>query len=136
MKTKTASVIGIDGKIVASYLLLLFFHAAHVFEEVWGHFWIVDRIGVGWYLLVNWVLFGIPLVFFYLILAGRRSGYILGILYAAFMVLNGLGHNAAVIITGSYFGGFAGSLSGIGLIIAGVPAAFYLRRELPPPTAG
>ncbi len=136
MKEKTASIIQIDGKIIAFYLLLLFFHVAHVFEEVWGHFWIMDRIGVGWYLLVNWALFGIPLVFFYLILAGRRSGYILGIIYAAFMVLNGLGHNAAVIVTGSYYGGFAGSLSGIGLIIVGVPAAFYLRRGLPARAAG
>jgi hypothetical protein len=122
-----------EKKIVASYLLLLFFHVAHVFEEVWGHFWIMDRMGSeGWYLIINWLLFGLPLIFFYLILNGRRIGYILGILYAIFMVLNGLGHNAAVIVTGSYFGGFAGSISGIGLVLVGIPAALFLRRGLPP----
>jgi hypothetical protein len=118
-------------RIAASYLLLLFFHVAHVFEETWGHFWIMDRMGEGRYLVINLVLFSIPLVFFYLILAKKRIGYILGIIYAVFMVLNGLGHNAAVIATGAYFGGFAGSFSGIGLILVGIPAALYLRRGLP-----
>jgi hypothetical protein len=126
----------IDRKIVAFYLLLLFFHVAHVFEEVWGHFWILDRIGLGWGLFVNWLLFLVPLVIFYFVLAGKRTGYILGIIYAVFMVLNGLGHNIAVIVTGSYYGGFAGSISGIGLIIVGVPAAMYLRKGLPARTDG
>ncbi len=125
-----------DRKIIASYLVLLFFHVAHVFEETWGHFWILDRMGEGLYLIGNLILFSIPLVLFYFILTGRRSGYILGIVYAVFMVLNGLGHNAAVIVTGSYFGGFAGSLSGIGLIIAGVQTALYLRKGLPARSAG
>ncbi len=121
----------IDRRIIASYLGLLFFHIAHVFEEVWGHFWILDRMGEGLYLIINLILFSIPLLFFYFILTGKRFGYILGIIYAAFMVLNGLGHIVAVIVTGSYFGGFAGSLSGIGLIIVGIPAAFYLKKGLP-----
>jgi len=123
-----------DRRIIASYLALLSFHVAHVFEEVWGHFWMLDRMNEGLYFLINWVLFCLPLFFLYFILTGKRAGYILGIIYAAVMVLNGLGHNVAVIITGSYFGGFAGSLSGIGLILAGIPAALYLRRGLPPPT--
>ncbi|MBN2224220.1 MAG: hypothetical protein JW765_06055 [Deltaproteobacteria bacterium] len=93
----------------------------------------LDRMDEGLYLLTNLILFSIPLVVFSVILAGRRFGYILGIIYAAFMVLNGLGQNAAVIVTGSYFGGFSGSLSGIGLIIVGVPAAFYLKKRLPAP---
>jgi hypothetical protein len=99
-----------DKRIMASYLGLLFFHVAHVFEETWGHFWIQDRIGLGWFLAINWALFLIPLVIFLLILDGRRVGHILGIVYAVFMVLNGLGHNIAVIVTGSHFGGFAGSI--------------------------
>jgi hypothetical protein len=121
----------IDRKTIACYLGLLFFHVAHVFEETWGHFWIVDRMDLGWFLAINWLLFLFPLIIFYFILDGRRAGYILGIVYAVFMVLNGLGHNIAVIVTGSYFGGFAGSVSGIGLIIAGVPAALNLRKGLP-----
>lgn len=120
-----------DKRIIVSYLGLLFFHVAHVFEETWGHFWILDRIGEGRFLLTNLMLFSIPLVFFYFILTEKRFGYLLGTVYAAFMVLNGLAHNAAVIVTGAYFGGFAGSLSGIGLIIAGIPTAFLLRKSLP-----
>jgi hypothetical protein len=122
----------VDKRIAASYLSLLFFHVAHVFEETWGRFWIMDRMGEGWYLAVNLVLFAIPLVLFYLILTVRRIGYVLGIIYAAFMALNGIAHNAALIATSTYFGGSAGSFSGIGLVLAGIPAALYLRKGLPP----
>jgi hypothetical protein len=120
-----------DKKIIAFYLALLFFHVAHVFEEVWGHFWMLARMDEGLYFLINLLLFAIPLAVFYFILTEKRFGYVLGIIYGVFMVLNGLGHNAAVIMTGSYFGGFAGSLSGIGLIIVGIPAVLYMRKGLP-----
>jgi hypothetical protein len=120
-----------DKKIIISYLGLLFFHVAHVFEELWGHFWMLDMMDEGLYLLINLLLFAAPLAVLYLILTGKRFGYVLGIIYGVFMVLNGLGHNVAVIVTDRYYGGFAGSLSGIGLIIVGIPAVLYLRKGLP-----
>jgi hypothetical protein len=119
-------------KIIIFYLLLLLFHVAHVFEEEWGHFWIMDSIfGPGWFLILNWLLLCIPFAIFFFVLKEYRWAYILGIIYAGIMILNGLGHNIATLITGRYFGGFAGGFTGIGLIIIGSVLFYYLKSNLP-----
>jgi hypothetical protein len=118
-------------KIIILYLLLLLFHVGHVFEEVWGRFWIMDSIfGTGWFLVLNWLLLCIPFVIFYYVLNEKRWAYKLSIVYAGIMILNGLGHNIATIVTGRYFGGFAGGFTGIGLIIIGTILIYYLAKGL------
>jgi hypothetical protein len=113
------------------YLLMLAAHVAHVFEEVWGRFWIMDAVfGPGWFLVVNWLLFCIPVAFFYFALRERRWAYRMSVLYAGFMVLNGIVHNAALMLTGRYFGGFAGAYTGIAFILIGPPLIYYLRKGL------
>jgi len=119
-------------KIIIFYLLLLLFHVAHVFEEAWGHFWIMDSIfGPGRFLALNWLLLCIPFVLFYFTLNEKRWAYILSIVYAGIMILNGIGHNIATLVTGRYFGGFAGGFTGIGLIIIGTILFYYLKSSLP-----
>ncbi len=120
----------VDKRILISYLALLAFHVAHVFEEVWGGFRVMQTIGAGWFLIVNWVLFLIPLVFLYLILTGKRAGYYLSMAYGALMVLNGIGHNIGTIIIGHYPNEFAGAYSGVGLIIFGAAVVYYLRQMI------
>jgi len=44
------------------------------------------------------------------------------------MVLQGIGHNVATIITGRYTDGFAGGYTGIGLIIIGSAMIYYLLQ--------
>jgi hypothetical protein len=46
------------------------------------------------------------------------------------MILNGIGHNMATLITGKYFGGFAGGFTGIGLVIIGSALLYYLVKEI------
>jgi hypothetical protein len=71
----------IEAKAIPFYLLLLVGHMAHVFEEIWGRFWLIDAVyGLGWFLVVNWILFLIPVAIFYDVLRGRRWAYSLGIL--------------------------------------------------------
>lgn len=48
-------------------------------------------------------------------------------LYANVMILNGVGHGLATLITGRYFDGFAGGITGIGLAVFGVLYLFSLR---------
>ena len=114
---------------VIAYLSLLAFHVAHVLEEIYGGFIVLDMLGLGRFLAVNWVLFCLPLGFFYFWLIGRRWAHRMSILYAGFMVLNGLGHNAMTLAKGRYFNGFAGGFSGIGLIISGLFLIFVLCRK-------
>lgn len=113
------------------YLLMLLAHVAHVFEEIWGRFWILPRIGLAGFLAVNWVLFLVPVAFLFFILNRKRWAYGLGLLYAGFMGLQGLGHNIATIVTGRYFDGFAGGFSGIALFVLAWPLILSLRKEMP-----
>lgn len=113
------------------YLLMLLAHIAHVFEEVWARFWILQRIGLAGFLAVNWVLFSIPVALLYFILHRKRWAFQLGILYAGFMGVQGLGHNIATIVTGRYFDGYAGGFSGIAMILISWPLARHLTKEMP-----
>jgi hypothetical protein len=85
---------------------------------------------MGWFLAGNWVLFCIPVVLFYFVLHEKRWAYQLSIIYAGIMILNGIGHNLATVLTGRYFGGFAGGFTGIGLIIIGSALIYYLLKEI------
>jgi hypothetical protein len=114
------------------FLLLLLMHIAHVFEEVWGQFRAIDILGgPGRFLIANWFLLSVVVLILYFIIHGSRTAYNLGIIYAAVMILNGLGHNIATLVTGEYFGAFAGGFTGIALILVGLPLIYYLRKEKP-----
>ena len=107
-------------KIIILYLLLLMIHVAHILEEIWGRLWLIDSVfGSGWFLLGNWLLFCIPAALFYFIINDKKWAFRLGMIYGGIMVVNGIGHNVATLLTGRYFGGFAGGYTGIGLIILG-----------------
>ena len=118
-------------KVIILYLLMLVNHVAHVFEEAWGRFWLIDAFfGLGWFLVGNLLLFCILVVLFYFVLQEKRWALQLSIVYAGIMIINGIGHNVATLITGKYFGGFAGGFTGIGLVIIGSAMIYYLLKEI------
>ncbi len=117
-------------KIIIFYLLLLLFHVAHILEELWGRFRAIEVFGYGGFMLANWLLLCIPFVFFYFLLNEKRWAYIMSIIYAVIMFFNGLGHNVATLITGKYFGGYAGGFSGIGLIIISPVLIYFLSKDI------
>ena len=113
------------------FLLMLLGHVAHVFEEVWARFQPMEKVfGLGWFLAVNWLGVCFPVAVFYFFLRRKRRACYWGIAYAAVMILNGAVHNVATLVTGRYFGGYAGGFSGIGLILAGLPLIHHLRRAI------
>ena len=112
------------------FLAMIAVHVGHVFEEVWGGFRVMELfLGLGWFLIVNWLLLLIPLTLFYFLLARKPVAYLLGAFYAGFMAVNGAGHNIALVITGRYFHGFAGSFTGIPMIVIGPLLARALFAE-------
>ena len=117
-------------KIIIYYLLMIINHVAHVFEEVWGRFWILNIVGLGIYLAINLILFCIPVLLFYFVLNDKRWAYKVSIAYAGFMMLQGIGHNVATILTGRYINGYAGGFTGIGLIIIGFAMIIYLLKGI------
>jgi hypothetical protein len=120
-----------QSKVIPFYLLMLLGYIAHVFEEIWGRFWLLNKMGLGWYLTGNGLLFCVPVVLFYFILNRRRWAYLFSLVYAGFMGLQGLGHAAATLMTGKYFDGFAGGYSGIGLLVISLPMILFLWKEMP-----
>ena len=121
-----------NSKVALFYFLMLVGHVAHFLEEIWGRFWLIDALyGLGWFLVANWVLFCVPVVFFYFVLHEKRWAFYLSMVYAGIMILNGVRHNIATVVTGSYFGGFAGGYTGIGLLLIGPPMIHYLLKEIP-----
>jgi len=117
-------------KVVICFLLMLIMHVAHLSEEIWGRFWILNKVGLGFYLIINCALFCIPVTLFYFVLNKYRWAYKLSVVYAAFMVLQGIGHNVGTIITRRYFDGFAGGYSGIGLAVIGSALIYYLLKRI------
>jgi hypothetical protein len=114
--------------LIRVYLLMLVIHVGHVFENVWGRFWIMSAVlGIGWFLVVNWILFCIPVALFYGVLRNKRWAYTLSMVYAAIMILNGVGHNVATLVTRRYWDGFAGGVTGIGLVLIGLSMIYQLR---------
>jgi hypothetical protein len=80
-------------------------------------------------LIINWILFCIPVAALYFVLQGWRWANYFAIVYAGFMIFNGVGHNVATIMTGRYFDGFAGGYTGIALVLVGTPMIYFLRKE-------
>lgn len=121
----------ISNRLIILYLMMLTFHVAHVFEEIWGRFWIMNAIyGMGWFMVINWLLFCLPVIFFFYILKTKRWAFYMGLIYSIVMILNGLVHNIATIVTGKYYDGFAGGFTGIVLIIIGIPLSITLIHEM------
>nr|MBN2278742.1 hypothetical protein [candidate division Zixibacteria bacterium] len=113
------------------YLILLLLHLAHIIEEVCGRFRAIDILGsMAIFVAVNVVLFIVPIVVFIFIWRGYRRALYAGLVYAILMTLNGLGHITGYLVTGRYFGGFAGAISGIGFILVAPLLVASLRREL------
>ncbi len=118
-----------QSRVTILYLLLLVVHVAHVFEEVWGRFRVLNLLGVRRFLIINWLLFCIPVGLFYFVLRAKRWAYRLSQVYAGLMIVNGLGHNLGAMVTKKYFDGFAGGFTGIWLAFVGVPLFHYLKQE-------
>ncbi len=113
------------------YILMLIAHIGHVTEEILGHFFLIEKLGgLPPFIAINILLFSIPLFLFISLLRGKRWAYKLSVIYAALMVINGLGHNFMTFITGGYYGGYAGGFSGIALILFGIPLIYFIRRKL------
>jgi hypothetical protein len=117
--------------LVILYLVFLTVHVAHVFEEIWGRFWLMNKVfGLGGYLIGNWILFCIPVSLLIFSIQGNIWALYLNAIYIGFMILQGIGHNIATLITKRYFDGFAGGYTGIGLVIIGTPLLYLLIKSI------
>ena len=114
------------------YLLLLIGYQAHLFEEITGGFFVIEKSGgLGNFLIINWLTFSFFIFVFYFILKRKRWAYIVGLILAVGMTVNGLVHNIAAVVNFSFLGEVAGEYSGIALLIIGPVSAYYLLKGMP-----
>jgi hypothetical protein len=120
-----------EKNIMIFFVLMLIAHIGHVTEEILGQFFLIEKLGgLPQFVAVNIILFGIALFLFISTILGKRWAYKLSIIYAAIMIINGLGHNVLTMTTGEYYGGFAGGLSGIALILIGIPLIYFIQSRV------
>jgi hypothetical protein len=113
------------------FLTMLLLHMGHVFEEIWGRFWIINAFyGLGGFLVANWVLLCISVVIFYYYLQRQHWAVIMSLVCAAVMIINGFGHNLATLVTGKYFEGYAGGYTGVGLMLVGLFLIYNIFKEI------
>ena len=118
-------------KIIIVYILMLIAHVGHVTEEILGRFFLIEKFGgLPQFLAINIFLFIVVLLLFVWVVKEKRRAYKLSIVYAAIMIINGLGHNVATIVSGKYYDGFAGGYSGIALMFFGALLIYFLRKEM------
>jgi hypothetical protein len=129
-KPEPLSPLTLKRRIIGLFLGLYFFHILHVLEEIWGEFRAMRILGHNVFIAGNAFLLAIPLVVFFYVLDDRRWALRLGQIYCIIMSLNGFGHGMAVLLTGRYFGYYAGAISGIGLIALSIPLALSLEKSL------
>ncbi len=111
---------------------MLTVHIGHVTEEILGQFFLIEKVGgLPQFLAINIFLFIVVLLLFVAVLKKKRWAYILSIIYAAIMIVNGLGHNVATILSGRYYDGFAGGFSGIALVLIGSPLVYFILKGIP-----
>jgi hypothetical protein len=127
----------IDPGIRALFPALLVAHGLHVVEEAWRRFWLVDAVfGMPLFLSLNGLGLLLACSLYVGVVRRRRWAYVVSLVYVAFMALQGIGHNAAWAVTGRYFGGFAGGVTGLAMLGIGVPLWHRLYRALPPTEGG
>lgn len=118
-------------RVTLLFVLLLLAHLVHVAEEAWGGFWLIDAFfGMERFLALNALLFIAAALLSYATYLGHGWACRLSMVYAAFMALQGVGHNVATLVTGRYFGGFAGGFSGVAMLLIGVPLVGALRARI------
>ncbi|KQC14664.1 MAG: hypothetical protein APR63_05390 [Desulfuromonas sp. SDB] len=116
--------------IISLFVLMLIFHLAHVLEEVWGSFFIMDSVlGLEWFVVINGILWCVPLIILFFLIKGKNFAYKVAIIYAFIMVINGFAHNVLTLITGKYYRGFAGGITGIGLVLTGVLLLVFIWKK-------
>ncbi|UCD17636.1 MAG: hypothetical protein JSV44_01680 [Candidatus Zixiibacteriota bacterium] len=118
-------------RIIVVYILLLSAYVIHIVEETLGNFAAIRVLGSHLlYIVLNGVIVGVTIALLYCIIRRKRSAFYGGIIFAGIMFLNGCAHNVGLIITGRYYGDFAGSYSGIALLAIGPVLVYYLVKEL------
>lgn len=111
----------IKRKVIFVFVLLLVMHVLHVFEELFGNAYFIDSFynGLTGFLIINIILWIIPLILLFYVMKKKKMAYYLSIIYGLIMVIDGLDH---------IIRNYAGFYTGILLVIIGFLLILYLYK--------
>lgn len=120
----------IENNFIMWYALLLAIHFIHIVEEILGNAKFITSFygGVWNFFIINLVLWFIPLVFLYFLKKKVIYAYYFFLIYGTIMIVDGVSHIVEFLVTGIYFNGVAGVLTGIILIPLGAKVALDTWR--------
>ena len=118
-------------KVVKYYVLLLFVHAVHLAEEAFGKAYFITSVygTLQKFLIINILLWVIPVVLLYFVAQKKRIALYLALAYPFVMIIDGIDHVIEFFLVG-YVGGAAGLITGIIFLPLGFLLLYELRKTL------
>ena len=117
-------------RLILLYILMLIAHQAQIFEELWDHSILVTSLGENVYVLMNWVLFCLPLVLLYFIFVDKKWAYYLSALYSIIMMFQGVERIVMSFVQGALAETFPIVLTGALIYLIGIPMVYYIYKNI------
>lgn len=109
---------------------MLIAHQAQIFEELWDHSILVTSIGENGYIMLNWLLFCIPLAMLYFIFVDNKWAYYLSVIYTIIMMFLGVERIVMSFVQGDLTTTFPLVLTGAIIYIIGIPMVYYIYKNI------
>lgn len=117
-------------RLILLYILTLIAHQAQIFEELWDHSFLVTSLGDNVYIMLNWVLFCIPLALLYFIFVDKKWAYYLAAVYSIIMMFQGVERIVMSFVQGTLVTTLPIVLTGALIYLIGIPMVYYIYKNI------
>jgi hypothetical protein len=117
-------------RLILLYILTLMAHQAQIFEELWDHTILVTSLGENGYIILNWILFCIPLALLYFIFTDKKWAYYLSAAYALIMMFQGVERIIISFVQGNLDSTYPIVLTGAIIYLLGIPMVYYIYKNI------
>ena len=117
-------------RLILMYILMLIAHQAQIFEELWDHSILVTSLGEGGYIMLNWLLFCIPLTLLYFIFIDNKWAYYVSAAYTIIMMFEGVERIIMSLVQGTLITTLPIVLTAVIIYIIGIPMVYYIYKNI------
>ncbi len=117
-------------RLILMYILMLIAHQAQIFEELWDHSILVTSLGEGGYIMLNWLLFCIPLTLLYFIFVDNKWAYYMSAVYTIIMMFEGVERIIMSLVQGALIATLPIVLTAVIIYMIGIPMAYYIYKNI------
>ena len=117
-------------RLIILYIFMLISHQAQIFEELWDHSILVTSMSENIYIILNWLLFCIPLLILYFIFIDKKWAYYLSGVYAIIMMFLGVERIVTSFVQGNLIMTLPIVLTGAIIYLIGIPMVYYIYKNV------